>query len=201
MELERDLTGWELTEKLDGIRAEFDGRVLRTRNGREIAAPELFMSALGSVPASGELFAGRGTMQFVAGAVRRNSPVESEWQRIAFVPFSSIPATICRDNDHALSMMREIVSEGGEGVVARNPQTGEIVKVKPRETDEASFVRFVGTSLELLWRGVAFKVSGACAALVDYCPSPGDAITFAFSGLTDSGKPRHASFVAVRNYE
>ena len=80
-----------VSEKLDGVRALWDGRVLRFRSGRQIAAPDWFLAALPSTALDGELWLGRGQFDRLSGAVRRNVPVDAEWRDIKYMIFD-LPA-------------------------------------------------------------------------------------------------------------
>ena len=80
-----------VSEKLDGVRALWDGRVLRFRSGRPIAAPDWFLAALPSTALDGELWLGRGQFDRLSGAVRRNVPVDAEWRDIRYMIFD-LPA-------------------------------------------------------------------------------------------------------------
>ena len=51
------------SEKLDGVRAVEDGRVLRIRSGNVINAPQWFIDELPKVPLDGELWLGRGQIE------------------------------------------------------------------------------------------------------------------------------------------
>ncbi|MFX8199554.1 hypothetical protein ABTL12_20030, partial [Acinetobacter baumannii] len=48
-----------VSEKLDGVRALWDGEALRFRSGRAIAAPAWFLAALPKTALDGELWIGR----------------------------------------------------------------------------------------------------------------------------------------------
>lgn len=52
--------GWWFTEKLNGVRAYWDGRQFWTRGGNIIDAPKWFTKDLPSFPLDGEIHAGRG---------------------------------------------------------------------------------------------------------------------------------------------
>ena len=80
-----------VSEKLDGVRALWDGRVLRFRSGRQIAAPDWFLAALPCTALDGELWLGRGQFDRLSGAVRRNVPVDAEWRDIKYMIFD-LPA-------------------------------------------------------------------------------------------------------------
>lgn len=76
-----------VSEKLDGVRALWDGRTLRFRSGRPIAAPDWFLAALPSTALDGELWLGRGKFDRVSGAVRRTVPLDAEWREIRYMIF------------------------------------------------------------------------------------------------------------------
>jgi len=76
-----------VSEKLDGVRAFWDGQVLRFRSGRPIAAPDWFIAALPAVALDGELWLGRGRFDEVSGIVRRAKPVEADWHQVTYRVF------------------------------------------------------------------------------------------------------------------
>ena len=76
-----------VSEKLDGVRALWDGEVLRTRSGRAIAAPDWFTEALPDRALDGELWMGRGRFEAVSAAVRREQPLDAEWREIRYMLF------------------------------------------------------------------------------------------------------------------
>ena len=57
---QRSPQGFLVSEKWDGVRALWDGQVLRFRSGRDLVAPAWFLAALPGVPLDGELWTGRG---------------------------------------------------------------------------------------------------------------------------------------------
>ena len=87
--------GWLVSEKLDGARAWWDGSRLRFRSGLPIVAPAWFTAGLPPQALDGELWAGRGTFEFLAGTVRRRQPVDDDWRRVRFMVFESpsLPGT------------------------------------------------------------------------------------------------------------
>ena len=80
-----DPAGYWVSEKLDGVRALWDGVSLRFRSGRTIAAPAWFIAKLPATPLDGELWMGRGTFDTLSGAVRRVQPLDDEWRQIKFM--------------------------------------------------------------------------------------------------------------------
>jgi DNA ligase-1 len=71
-----------VSEKLDGVRALWDGQVLRFRSGRRIAAPVWFLAGLPASPLDGELWLGRGSFDRLSAIVRRSTPVDADWQTL-----------------------------------------------------------------------------------------------------------------------
>jgi DNA ligase-1 len=82
-----DPTGWLVSEKLDGVRALWDGAQLRFRSGDPIVAPAWFSAALPARPLDGELWLGRGGFEATVGAVRRARPDDSAWRRLSYALF------------------------------------------------------------------------------------------------------------------
>ena len=76
-----------VSEKLDGVRALWDGQALRFRSGRPIAAPAWFTAAWPAQALDGELWIGRRTFDRLSAAVRRTSPVEDEWRAVRYMVF------------------------------------------------------------------------------------------------------------------
>ncbi len=73
-----------ISEKLDGVRAVWDGSVLRFRSGRTIAAPTWFIAKLPATPLDGELWLARGAFDAVSAIVRKAQPVDAEWQTVQY---------------------------------------------------------------------------------------------------------------------
>jgi DNA ligase-1 len=83
----RDPAGYLVSEKLDGVRAFWDGERLRFRSGLPIAAPGWFTAALPKVPLDGELWLGRGQFDRLSGVVRKELPVDAEWRELRYMVF------------------------------------------------------------------------------------------------------------------
>ncbi|MCB1890405.1 MAG: DNA ligase [Rhodocyclaceae bacterium] len=82
-----DPRGYWVSEKLDGVRALWDGRQLRFRSGREVRAPAWFLAGLPDVPLDGELWLGRGRFDEVSGLTRRAQPDDDAWREVRFMVF------------------------------------------------------------------------------------------------------------------
>jgi DNA ligase-1 len=76
-----------VSEKLDGVRAYWDGRVLRFKSGRPIAAPAWFTAALPAKALDGELWMGRRSFERLSGTVRRAEPDEAAWREVRYMLF------------------------------------------------------------------------------------------------------------------
>ena len=82
-----DVTRYLVSEKLDGVRAVWDGKTLRFRSGREINAPQWFLEGLPKRSLDGELWLGRGTFERLSGIVRRDVPDDAEWSQVRYMIF------------------------------------------------------------------------------------------------------------------
>ena len=95
------ITAYLVSEKLDGVRARWDGHRLRTRSGGTIEAPAWFTARWPAQPLDGELWIGRGRFQEVSSLVRALQPDEAAWRRVRFMAFD-LP-----DDDAAFSRRAE----------------------------------------------------------------------------------------------
>ena len=86
---QRSPQGFLVSEKFDGVRAVWDGQVLRFRSGRVIAAPAWFLAGLPPLPLDGELWLGRGQFDAVSGAVRRLVPDDAQWRAVRYMVFDA----------------------------------------------------------------------------------------------------------------
>ncbi len=86
-----DVTRYWVSEKLDGVRARWDGAVLRSRRGNPFHAPPWFVEGFPDVLLDGELWAGRGTFERLSGTVRRAVPDDDAWRGVRFLVFD-LPA-------------------------------------------------------------------------------------------------------------
>ena len=114
--VDQDVYGWFMSEKMDGIRAWWDGGITRgmpksevpwanvakdhirksppiasglwSRYGHPIQAPDWFLDKLPNFPLDGELWAGRKKFQLVSSVVRNLVP-DSRWELIAYRAFDA----------------------------------------------------------------------------------------------------------------
>ena len=83
-----DLTGWWISEKLDGVRAYWDGKKFLSRQGNEFMAPDWFVDGLPSTPLDGELWLDRKAFQKTISIVRRQDRSE-HLKQIRYLVFDS----------------------------------------------------------------------------------------------------------------
>jgi DNA ligase-1 len=144
----QSVKGWLMSEKLDGVRAIWDGSKLVSRNGKQFFAPEWFLSQLpAGVALDGELFIGRGKFQPTVGAVKKESPVDREWRKIRYCVFdapqalggfedrlafcestlagstiaSVVPHRECAGKEDMESFFEALCADGAEGIMLRAP--------------------------------------------------------------------------------
>ena len=82
-----DITQYLISEKLDGVRAFWDGKQLITRQGNKIIAPNWFTKDFPKVALDGELWLARGQFDTLSGTVRKDTPVDAEWKNISYQIF------------------------------------------------------------------------------------------------------------------
>ena len=82
-----DVTQYLVSEKYDGVRAIWDGKTLRFRSGRTVAAPVWFIAKLPPEALDGELWLARDRFDELSGIVRKAVPIDAEWQRVNYMIF------------------------------------------------------------------------------------------------------------------
>ena len=143
----QDVSGWWVSEKLDGWRALWTGSKFVTRQGNTLAAPDWFTAGMPGIAQTnltldGELWAGPGTTHDdVAKAVNSGS-----WSGLTFRPFDVPEAGLTIEaaqaalaalpfpphvrpvdwfkagsTEDVICRMARLVSVGGEGLMARKP--------------------------------------------------------------------------------
>lgn len=82
-----NLDQYLVSEKLDGVRAYWNGKQLITRGGLIIQAPKWFTKNFPSQYLDGELWIGRNKYDQVSGIVRTRKPNEVDWRLITYQVF------------------------------------------------------------------------------------------------------------------
>jgi len=80
-----------VSEKLDGVRARWDGRTLWTRGGHRVATPPGFVQGWPATPMDGELWIARSRFDVVSGIARSTRPDPAAWDAVRFMVFD-LPA-------------------------------------------------------------------------------------------------------------
>ena len=104
-----NLDNYWVSEKLDGVRAYWDGKRLLTRQGNTIHAPRWFYDKLPAQPLDGELWIARGKFEQTVSTVRKNIPVDGEWAAVRYMVFD-LPDSPLRFNQR-LQKLRILLSD------------------------------------------------------------------------------------------
>lgn len=102
-----DLSAYWVSEKLDGVRAFWDGERLISRGGNAFAAPSWFTAGFPLVVLDGELWVGRGRFEETVSIVTRDAPHDG-WRRVRYMVFD-LPETL-DVFDARLSTLRAVVA-------------------------------------------------------------------------------------------
>lgn len=100
-----DPRAYLVSEKLDGVRAYWDGRSLRFRSGLPIAAPAWFVAGLPETPLDGELWLGRGRFDELSAMVRSSVPRDADWRAVRYMIFD-LPGDSGRFAERVQRMLR-----------------------------------------------------------------------------------------------
>ena len=245
---DENLTGWVMSEKYDGVRAIWDGKVLKSRSGKIINAPTKFINELPDFALDGELWSGVGEFEFIASTVLDETPDIKAWEKIKYMVFDlpkfdgnlyqkmdhlknflkANPSEFIRvveqieikDNNHAFAFLDELVANGAEGVVVRDPnakyisgRSSSILKLKKWHDSECEIVainegkgRLKGTMGSLncvdIFSKIEFKIgSGFSDEMRANPPKIGTIITYKFQNLTKNNKPRFPIFLRIKRGE
>jgi len=150
-----DVTGWHVSEKMDGCRAYWDGLTLYTKEGNTINAPHITETLPAGVHLDGEIWAGRGQFE----AARLFTQYGKNPDRVQFVAFDAPgaagdwPQRLQAAQAHGVQTVKawrveslaqllqdtaRMIGEGAEGVMVRLPgrpykpcRSRLIMKIKP----------------------------------------------------------------------
>lgn len=102
-----DVKKYWISEKLDGVRARWNGEILISRNGHQFAAPQWFTEDFPSQTLDGELWLGRGLYEKTSSVVRKQTPHDG-WKDVKLMVFD-LPLHGGRFGER-LSEMKRIVA-------------------------------------------------------------------------------------------
>ncbi len=143
---EQNISGWLMSEKLDGIRGYWDGEKLYSKNGNPINAPKWFTANFPPFPLDGELWSKRDDFEAIQATVLDANPSKN-WENITYNIFevpevkgdflmrlqkakewfeihpnphiNIIKQIVCKDEQHLQNYLNEIIALKGEGVVIK----------------------------------------------------------------------------------
>ncbi|MCE9579996.1 MAG: DNA ligase [Deltaproteobacteria bacterium] len=147
-EVDHDPTGWWMSEKLDGVRAYWDGEAFQSRLGKKFYAPDWFIADLPADTLDGELWVGRKLFSKTISIVRSGAGGEA-WKQVSYVVFDAPNArggfedrlahvdkvlrkagapharalehVVCEGLDHLRAELARVEALGGEGLMLRRP--------------------------------------------------------------------------------
>ena len=240
-----DVAAYWVSEKLDGVRARWDGHALFSRTGNRFNAPPWFGAGFPAMPLDGELWMGRGTFEKLSGVVRRTTPDDEAWREVRFMVFDlpahaadfsrrwqrlgEIFATL--DSPHIglveqrrltsrkalMALLDAVTEQGGEGLMLhkadslyRAGRSANLLKLKRHEDAEAKvvghlpgkgkFASMLGALLVEMPDGRRFRLgTGFTDEQRRHPPRLGATVTYKHYGKTNTGLPRFASFLRVRD--
>jgi DNA ligase-1 len=145
---QENITGWVMSEKLDGIRGYWDGIRMYTRKGIPLHPPPWFIENFPPFSLDGELWSKRSDFEFIQSVVLDQTPGEG-WEHITYNIFEVpnekgdflfrlnrartwfeahknthariIPQIRIKEKLDMEEFLKEIESMGGEGVILKNP--------------------------------------------------------------------------------
>lgn len=143
-----EIKAWMMSEKLDGIRAYWDGKELYTKNGNKIYAPKWFIKDFPNFELDGELWTKRNNFENIQNIVLDKIP-SSKWKEITYNifevpnakgnfqerlsiiknyldknpnnPIKIIPQIKCENQKHLEKYLQELINKKAEGIIIKNP--------------------------------------------------------------------------------
>jgi DNA ligase-1 len=143
-----NVINWLMSEKLDGVRAYWNGEELISRSGKAFAVPTWFTKDFPSFKIDGELWTKRGDFEHIISIVNKQEAHEG-WKEISYNIFevpnqkggllerlgvlekwleknpnkfiNIIPQTPCKGSEHLKEELKRVEALGAEGLVVRNP--------------------------------------------------------------------------------
>lgn len=149
----QNINNWLMSEKLDGIRAYWNGKELLTKNGNKIKTPKYFTKNFPPFELDGELWTKRGDFENIQSIVLDGVP-SSKWKTITYNIFESpksngnffdrlkkiedwflihknknvkiIEQIRCKNKESLNEYLEKILLKKGEGVIIKNPNLSYI---------------------------------------------------------------------------
>ena len=200
--------GWLMSEKLDGVRAYWDGKRLISRGGHEFQAPSWFTKDFPPFEIDGELWTKRGDFEHISSIVRKQTP-HNGWKSITYNIFEVpnqkggllsrldvlnkylkqypssyirvLKQSTCRDKSHLKAYLKEVEDKGGEGIVVRD---GEVPYINKRTSKALKVKSFDDAECEIVgYKDGTGKYKGKVGSFT--CRQKNGQIIHIGSGITD----------------
>ena len=164
---DQNVTGWVMSEKLDGVRGYWDGNQLFTRGGVPLTPPAYFLENFPPFAIDGELFSQRDQFAEISSIVRAYQ--DKGWHTLKLYVFDVpdakgdlftrlatlkaylakhpsqhieiIEQTPIESPEHIRQFLRQVEQQKGEGIVIRNPNA-------PYERKRSSQILKLKTALD-----------------------------------------------------
>jgi len=142
----QDINNWLMSEKLDGIRGYWDGKIFLSKKGRPLHPPQHFTDNFPPFELDGELWTKRQDFETIQSKLFTH---QSDWKGVSYnifeVPHGKgnfykrldkakrwfkqhpnshvhfIAQKLCQDKKTLALFLESVVKKGGEGVMVKNP--------------------------------------------------------------------------------
>lgn len=108
---QEDLSAYWVSEKLDGVRAYWNGKQLLSRTGHVYPAPAWFTKDFPAQHLDGELWIDRGQFERLLSTVGKHTSVDAEWKKVKYMVFD-LPNTKVPFNKR-LQTLRTLLEKPG----------------------------------------------------------------------------------------
>eukprot|EP00039_Didymoeca_costata_P033412 m.42194 g.42194 ORF g.42194 m.42194 type:complete len:382 (-) comp9856_c0_seq1:65-1210(-) len=125
-----DPKGWWMSEKLDGVRAYWDGSRFYSRNGNVFYAPDFFKKGLPKTPLDGELWGGRGMFQKTVSIAKTHSGDDNNWKCVTYAVFD-VPK-LKNDNKKPAKFEQRMEWLHQNIIPSKTPYAAAVVSIKCR---------------------------------------------------------------------
>ena len=144
-----EIKNWYMSEKLDGIRAYWNGKELLSKNGNKIYAPKWFTKNFPIFELDGELYTKRADFENIQSIVLDKIP-NKEWEQITYNVFEVpntkgnflqrlekiktwnklyknkyikiIPQIKCKNKTNMNKYLEKLINQKAEGLMLKNPE-------------------------------------------------------------------------------
>src|SRR6476661_8927873 len=156
-----DLSGWWMSEKLDGVRAYWDGKQFLSRQGNLFHAPDWFVEGLPETPLDGELWIERKKFQRTVSIVRRQDKSDL-WKEVRYLIFDAPAAN--GGFEERLTFIKDTLA-GGAGRFASQHAHERCKSLEALRAELARIEALQGEGLMLRQPGSKY-VAGRSSALL-----------------------------------